>query len=82
MERLATLLRNALAHERWLPIVLPLAKIALEAHALGYPEARDDAPLDLLAGLFGSFARSPKLLRIDTGGRQIGRAQRCRSKQA
>ena len=30
--------------------VLPLAKFALEAHALGKPEARDDAPLDFLAG--------------------------------
>ena len=39
--------------------VLPLAKVALEAHALGNLEARDDAPLDLLAGLSGRFARSP-----------------------
>jgi hypothetical protein len=31
---------------------LPLAKIALEAHALGYPEGRDDASLDLLASLW------------------------------
>jgi len=30
---------------------LPLAKVALEGHALGYPEGRDDAPLDLLASL-------------------------------
>jgi len=31
--------------------VLPLAKLALEAHALGDLECRDHAPLDLLAGL-------------------------------
>ena len=31
--------------------VLPVAKLAFEAHALGYPEGRDDAPLDLLASL-------------------------------
>ena len=30
---------------------LPLAEVAPEAHALGDPESRDDAPLDLLAGL-------------------------------
>ena len=35
--------------------ILPLAKLALEAHALGDAEARDDAPLDLLAALSGSF---------------------------
>jgi CDGSH-type Zn-finger protein len=28
--------------------VLPLAKFALEAHALGNPDGRDDTPLDLL----------------------------------
>ena len=28
-----------------------MAKLALKAHALRDPEARDDAPLDLLAGL-------------------------------
>jgi hypothetical protein len=33
-----------------------LAKIALKAHALRNPEARDDAPLDLLPGLAGSLA--------------------------
>jgi hypothetical protein len=33
-----------------------LSKIALEAHALGDLEARDDAPLDLLAGLSGALA--------------------------
>jgi hypothetical protein len=36
-----------------------LPKLTLEAHALGDLKARDDAPLDLLAGLSGSFARSP-----------------------
>ena len=39
--------------------VLPLAKIALKADALGYPECRDGTPLDLLDGLPGSFAGSP-----------------------
>jgi hypothetical protein len=39
--------------------VFPLAKFAVEARALGDLECRDDAPLDLLAGLSGSFARSP-----------------------
>jgi hypothetical protein len=38
--------------------VLPLAKVTLEAHALGDLEARDDTSLDLLAGLAGSFAAS------------------------
>ena len=38
--------------------VFPLAKIAFEFQALRNLEARDDAPLDLLAGLPGSFARS------------------------
>jgi hypothetical protein len=32
--------------------------VALEAHALRNLEARDDAPLDLLARRTGSFARS------------------------
>ena len=35
--------------------MLPLAKLAVEAHALSDPEACDHAPLDLLAGLSGSF---------------------------
>ena len=35
--------------------MLPLAKFAVEAHAPGDPEGRDEAPLDLLAGLPGSF---------------------------
>ena len=39
--------------------VLPLAKIALKAHALGNLERRDHAPFDLLAGLSGSFAGPP-----------------------
>jgi hypothetical protein len=39
--------------------VLPLAKIALKAHALGNQEACDDTPLNLLSGLSGSFAGSP-----------------------
>jgi hypothetical protein len=39
--------------------VFPLAKFAVEARALGDLECRDDAPVDLLAGLSGSFARSP-----------------------
>jgi hypothetical protein len=30
--------------------LLPLAKVVFEAHALGNPEACDDAPLDFLAG--------------------------------
>ena len=38
--------------------VLPLAKLALEAHAFGDLEGRDDAPLDLLARLSGGFACS------------------------
>ena len=41
--------------------VLPLTEIALKAHAFPNAEARNDAPLDLLAGLSGSFARSVKL---------------------
>ena len=41
--------------------VLPLAKLALKAHACRNPETRDDAPLDLLARLSGSFAGSPIL---------------------
>ena len=39
--------------------VLPLAKFALEAHALGDLKRRDDTPLDLLAGLPGCFAGPP-----------------------
>jgi hypothetical protein len=39
----------------------PLAKVALEAHALRYLKARDGAPLDLLARLSGRFAGSPIL---------------------
>ena len=38
-----------------------MAKVSLEAHALGDPKRRDDAPLNLLAGLAGSFARPPIL---------------------
>ena len=36
-----------------------LTKIALEAPALSSLERREDTPLDLLAGLSGSLARSP-----------------------
>ena len=36
---------------------LPLAKFALEPHALGHPKCRDDAALDLLAALSGVIAR-------------------------
>jgi hypothetical protein len=45
---------------------LPLAKLTLKAHALGDLECRDDTPLDLLAGLSGSFARSlpPGLIEV------------------
>ena len=39
--------------------MFPLAKVALEAHALGDLEVCDDAPLDLLAGFSSGFARSP-----------------------
>jgi hypothetical protein len=35
--------------------VLPLVIVAFEAHALGDPKRRDDASLDLLAALSGSF---------------------------
>jgi hypothetical protein len=38
-----------------------LAKFALEAHALRNLECRDDATLDLLAGLPGGFACAPIL---------------------
>ena len=38
-----------------------MPKFALKAHALGDLEARDDAPLDLLAGCASSLARSPIL---------------------
>ena len=41
--------------------VLPLPKVAFEAHALGDLKRRDDAPLYLFARLPGSFARSPIL---------------------
>jgi hypothetical protein len=40
---------------------LPLAKLSPESHTLGDLEARDDAPLDLRAGLPGSFTRPPIL---------------------
>ena len=40
---------------------LPLAKVAIEAHALGDLKGRDHAPLDLLAGLASGFAGSPIL---------------------
>jgi hypothetical protein len=43
--------------------MLPLGKFSLKAHALGDLKRRDDAPLDLLAGLSGSFARSRYSLR-------------------
>jgi hypothetical protein len=43
--------------------IFPLAKVALEANALGNLKRRDNAPLDLLAGLPGSFAGSPNCLR-------------------
>jgi hypothetical protein len=36
--------------------VLPLAKVALKAYALGHLKRRDDAPLDLLAGFSGALA--------------------------
>ena len=36
--------------------VLPLAKFAFEPHALGDLKRRDDATLDLLAGLSGALA--------------------------
>ena len=43
--------------------MLPLAKFALEAHALGNPEAGDYASLDFLAGglpaLFAGFTDTP-----------------------
>ena len=41
--------------------ILPLPQFPFEAQALGDPKRRDDAPLDLLAGLPGSFVGSPKL---------------------
>jgi hypothetical protein len=56
--------------------VLPLAKIALKAHALGDLEARDDSPLDLLAGLSGCFAGAGTPSWTDRGEKQIGRARR------
>ena len=34
--------------------ILPLAIVAFEAHAFSYPKRRDQAALDLLAGLPGS----------------------------
>ena len=49
---------RSIAHPQQL---LPLPKVALEAHALRDPEARDDIPLDLFPGLPGGFARPPKL---------------------
>lgn len=36
-----------------------MAKLALAAHPLRDSEARDDTPLDLLAGFASSFARLP-----------------------
>ena len=41
--------------------MFPLAKFAFKAHALGDLECRDNAPLDLLAGLSSSFAGPPVL---------------------
>ena len=38
-----------------------MTKFALKSHALRNLEARDNASLDLLAGLSGGFARSPVL---------------------
>ena len=38
-----------------------MTKVALESHTFRNLEARDDAPLDLLAGLPGSLAGSPIL---------------------
>ena len=35
--------------------VFPLAKLALESHALGDLKRRDDAALDLLASFAGAF---------------------------
>jgi len=48
---------------------LPLAKFAVEAHALRDLKRRDDAPLDLFARLPGSFACSPIL---STGLMKVG----------
>jgi hypothetical protein len=49
---------------------LQRALLHFEAHALRDPEARDNTPLDLLAGLPGSFARStilpPGLIEVET----------------
>ena len=47
--------------------VLPFAKFASAAHVLGDLEAGDDAPFDLLAGLFGGVARptdTPSLIEV------------------
>ena len=51
----------------------PLTKFTLKSHALRNPEARDDAPLDLLAGL---AARSP-IDTLDATGIGEPRIYRC-----
>ena len=42
--------KGSIANPQQVP---PLAKVVLKAHALRDPEACDDTPLDLLAGLRG-----------------------------
>jgi hypothetical protein len=49
---------NLIANSKQVP---PLAKVALEAHALSDPKRRDHASFDLLAGLSGTNARAPIL---------------------
>jgi hypothetical protein len=55
----------------------PTGESRPSSHALGDPEARDDASLGLLGRLAGSF-RGPPILSpgIDRGEQQIGRARR------
>jgi hypothetical protein len=57
--------------------VLPLAKLALKAHALGDLKARDHTALDLLAGLPRQFRRFAGIsFAPDRGGRQNGSSMR------
>jgi hypothetical protein len=60
--------------------ILPLLTFALETHAFGDLECRDDTPLDLLAGLSGSFARILHAGLTEVGNKPIA-LDGCRLKQ-
>jgi hypothetical protein len=62
--------------------VPPIGEFTLKAQALGDLEARDDAPLDLLAGFASSFAGPPILPAglIEVGNKAVA-LDGCRLKQ-